>query len=108
MDRKRALIFIGKILVALCLLAGMFMSSGFALLGMAIMNLTVTILSFDELFIESPFNQTSIATIKANMTPVVYTGMFIFMVGLLLAITCALMIFALFFTDISLKKESSK
>jgi len=36
------------------------------------------------------------------------TGMFIFMVGLLLAITCALMIFALFFTDISLKKESSK
>lgn len=91
MNRRKLL----EIAIRLCLLValffGMLVSSGFALLGMGIMTLVLTILSFDELFVESPFNQTAIANIKDNLTPLVHTSMLFFMIGILLVVVMILM-----------------
>ncbi len=108
MNRKLLLYLLAKIVLVGCLLAGMFMSSMFALLGMGIMNLSLVILSFDELFVESPFNQTKLIVLKSSLTPVIQTGALFFMIGLLLAIICGLMIFWILFVDFDEKVHIEK
>lgn len=103
MNRKKIGYLIVKIVLILVMVFGMFVSSGIALLGSGIMNLILTILSFDELFVESPFNQTSLMNIKANLTPLIQGSMVMFLVGILLTIICGLLICWIVIVDLDEK-----
>lgn len=56
------------------------------LLGFQIFNLMMITLSIDELYLNSPFNQTKISIIYDNMEGLTYAGAFIMVVGLFLLI----------------------
>ena len=86
---------------------GLFMSTGLILFAFSIMNLILTILSFDELFISSPFNQTAIENISRNVQPTMWASMYFFMAGLILAVCCIILLFGVISGQLKLttKKE---
>jgi hypothetical protein len=86
----------------------MFFASGIALFGLGLINLILTILSFDELFINSPFNQTSISAIEANLTPLVQNSVLMFILGMILTIFCGILIFFAIFGEFNKKDENQK
>ena len=86
---------------------GLFISTGFILFSFSIMNLIVTILSFDELFVNSPFNQTTIENISNNVQPTMWASMYFFMIGLILAVCCVFLLIGVISGQLKLttKKE---
>lgn len=94
-----------RIIAALGLFGMMVFGTAIALFGMGVLNLTIAILAFDHLFVNSPFNQTSMSTIEANLTPLVQSYFLMAVGGMLIAIFCGVSIFFVLFGEF--KKEES-
>lgn len=95
-----------RIIATLGLFVTMSFGTGVALFGMGVLNLTITILAFDELFVNSPFDQTSMATIEANLTTMAQSAVLMAVLGILIAIFCGVSIFFALFGEFNKKEEN--
>ncbi len=64
MNKERIIDYGLRVFFCITFAIGIFASAGFTLFGISIMNLIFVILSFDEFFVTSPFNQTKIIGLK--------------------------------------------